>query len=467
MSIGLRKKPRVKMVVPVRLWGTDSAGNPFNVLAHTLNVSSTGARIGGVRVALSVGEAVTVQYKQVRALFKVVWIGRPGDRTEQQIGVHLLEQDRQVWAELSEPESYRDDFSGKRRELPPAQLATAEAATAVSAKAASPAVPVEEVEAAQDAPPPKTPLPPPDPALKVLASEDDFSDTNSLIRSCARGLLHLERAVKDRPPEAAALQEFRQALGKVRQTVWALQQWYEAKSESDKGFPLLSYLNTERLRFVIQATHDLAEDIANKGVEVDAALLESLFEGVNRLRSAKGPVEEFQVEVVGPAATQQPESAIVSQLRAALTDAKRSGMSSTETLQFLARELLRTFSADGVALARLDGAEMVCEASAGNAAEPGMLLEIDSGIGAEAVNNLELVYCRDTQSDSRVDAELCRSANIGAVVMLPITTASRALVGLMEISAARPNPFGEDQLQSIRDAALFIAPLVAPQGAAV
>src|SRR5690349_9285276 len=136
--MGQRKKPRTKMVAPVRLWGTDSAGNPFNVLAHTLNVSATGARIGGVKVGLAVGEAVTLQYKQQRALFKVVWIGRPGDRTEQQIGIQLLEQDRQIWAELEDRGTYLDDFAGNRRTVAPATPPTPPAAPA------PPVTPVEE-----------------------------------------------------------------------------------------------------------------------------------------------------------------------------------------------------------------------------------------------------------------------------------------------------------------------------------
>src|SRR5512140_3716562 len=101
--MGLRKQPRVKMVTPIRMWGMDSAGKPFNVLAYTLDASSTGARIGGVKVPLGVGDAVTIQNKQKKALFKIVWLGQPGKPTHEQIGVSLLEQDRQIWSEIELP----------------------------------------------------------------------------------------------------------------------------------------------------------------------------------------------------------------------------------------------------------------------------------------------------------------------------------------------------------------------------
>src|SRR5512133_933149 len=117
--MGLRKKPRVKMVVPIRIWGTDSNAQPFNVLAYTLNVSTSGARIGGVKVQLGVGDAVTIQYKQNRALFKVVWVGMPGNPTQDQIGVSLLEQDRQIWAEVQESQTFTDDFAGQRSNRQP------------------------------------------------------------------------------------------------------------------------------------------------------------------------------------------------------------------------------------------------------------------------------------------------------------------------------------------------------------
>lgn len=465
--MGQRKKPRVKMVAPVRLWGTDSAGNPFNILAHTLNVSATGARIGGVKVGLSVGEAVTLQYKQLRALFKVVWIGRPGDRTEQQIGIQLLEQDRQIWTELEQPGTYLDDFAGTRR-TPPAPP------SAPPTPAVQQAAPVEEVEAAQDAParggkPATTPAAT-EAATQAFTSEQTFADSNEMMRICARGLLRVEEAVKNHPPDAASLQEFRDALAKVRQTVWAMQQWHEAKAEGKKGFPLLTYLNAERLRYVTQATHDLAEDIANKGVEVDPALLQSLFRQIDRLQRPGGsPADEFPVDVVPPAEAAKPAIASPMSLavRTAAADARRSNMNREESLQFLSREIQRILGADGIALACREGAEMVCEASSGNAAEPGMVLETEIGIGAEAMRSKDLAYCADTQSDPRVDAQLCREANIGAVAMVPVLSLDGTVGGMIEVSSSRAKPFSDEHLSVLRETAKVVAPLLSARAAAV
>ena len=61
--MGQRKNSRTKMVLPLRVWGTDANGNPFVQLAHTLDVSAHGARLAGFRAALSAGNIVGVQYR--------------------------------------------------------------------------------------------------------------------------------------------------------------------------------------------------------------------------------------------------------------------------------------------------------------------------------------------------------------------------------------------------------------------
>ena len=43
--MGKRKNSRTKMVLPLRVWGTDATGKTFMLMAHTLDVSPTGARL--------------------------------------------------------------------------------------------------------------------------------------------------------------------------------------------------------------------------------------------------------------------------------------------------------------------------------------------------------------------------------------------------------------------------------------
>jgi hypothetical protein len=240
------------------------------------------------------------------------------------------------------------------------------------------------------------------------------------------------------------------------------------KAEGKKAFPLLSYLNSERLRFVTQAAHDLAEDIENKGVEVDPALLQILFERVDRLRPEhKAESQGFSIDVLAPdsAPPANIASSMVSALRAAALDVQRTGMGLEPSCAFLSLELKRVLDADGVAIARMENGEMVCAGSSGNAPEAGMVLDTDSGIGREAMDRGELVYCADTQKDERVDAELCRAANIGAVVMTPIVASNHAKIGMIEICSARAHAFKDEHLQTMSRAAELIGKML-PNGSA-
>lgn len=448
--MGLRKTQRTKMVAPIRVWGSDSTGKIFNVLAHTLDVSTTGARIGGVKVSLGVGDVITVQYKQQKGLYKVIWVGRPGDKTQDQIGVALLEPERQIWAELHEAPKYRDDYTGGRKVIvqeppggappPPETPAPAETPAMQAAERTA-----EEIAAATD------PVPVP--------GETEI-DVDGVVMRCARGLSRIEQLVKRKPPSAPALMEFRDALAKLRQTVWALQQWYEVKDEAKKAFPLLAFLNMERLRFVVQAARDLADDMSNKQVELDRELLQSLYQHVQRLRAGESQLwpesQGFSFEVNEPAAKA---------VSTAAAEIRRSGMPPADAIEFFAGELQRAIGASGIALAGFEGGEMMCVGASGNVPGPGTVLEIEVGPGAEAMTGGKRVYCRDTQSDERVDAELCRAAQILSVVFVPVLSAEGSAVGLIEAVAERANAFDQDRLEALEYAAEYTRELLARRGA--
>src|SRR5579864_7454560 len=94
--MGQRKNSRTKMVLPLRLWGTDSTGKTFMLMAHTLDVSPTGARIAGVKTQVTPGDVVGVQYRLQKQQFRVAWVGRPGTSRDSQIGIEYLNKDRKI-----------------------------------------------------------------------------------------------------------------------------------------------------------------------------------------------------------------------------------------------------------------------------------------------------------------------------------------------------------------------------------
>lgn len=90
-SAGKRKHKRLKMVLPLRVWTKAGSDETVFELAHTLDITPRGARLGAIRHALKPGDRLVVQYRQRKIQFRVVWV-RPMDETSEfQVGVEALE----------------------------------------------------------------------------------------------------------------------------------------------------------------------------------------------------------------------------------------------------------------------------------------------------------------------------------------------------------------------------------------
>jgi hypothetical protein len=92
-----RNQGRSKGVLPVRLCGKDRSGNPFQELVHTLDLTLSGARVGAVHHALEPGTVVTIQYRQHKIEFRVVWAKQMKGTREYQIGLEAVVPERDPW----------------------------------------------------------------------------------------------------------------------------------------------------------------------------------------------------------------------------------------------------------------------------------------------------------------------------------------------------------------------------------
>ena len=91
-----RRRGRVKAVLPVRVSGSDGSGKSYTDLAHTLDITDTGVRLGSVQRELEVGTQLTLQYKQHKAEFRVVWTAPLPKLKERQVGLEAVVQ-RDMW----------------------------------------------------------------------------------------------------------------------------------------------------------------------------------------------------------------------------------------------------------------------------------------------------------------------------------------------------------------------------------
>ena len=105
-------------------------------------------------------------------------------------------------------------------------------------------------------------------------------------------------------------------------------------------------------------------------------------------------------------------------------------------------------TAAAIALAR--GDEIVCRATTGaNAPDLGVRLEANSGLSGACVQTKKWQRCDDTETDSRVDAEVCRSLGVRSILVFPVVREDE-LLGVFEIFSPRPNAFSDREIQTLQ-----------------
>ena len=93
-----RRQDRIQAVLPVRVKGKDAAGKPFEELAHTLDLTANGARLGAIRHELKTLDTLTVFYHQRRMEFTVIWTRLlEGKGREHQVGLQAFSQEKEAW----------------------------------------------------------------------------------------------------------------------------------------------------------------------------------------------------------------------------------------------------------------------------------------------------------------------------------------------------------------------------------
>lgn len=124
-------------------------------------------------------------------------------------------------------------------------------------------------------------------------------------------------------------------------------------------------------------------------------------------------------------------------------------------LSLVAFRCLSLFQACGAAIALSEndretaisnkeiGGTMTCRASAGISAPPvGATLRVGSGFSGDCVRTASVLRCDDSETDSRVDAQICRALGVRSILAAPISSRNK-VIGLIEIFGARPKAFGE------------------------
>lgn len=85
---------RRKVVLPITII---RRSGQEKLLAHTLDLTETSARVGGLAALLEPGEIIEVQRGGVKAKFQVFWMGAPSSAMAGQAGIRSLDPGKSIW----------------------------------------------------------------------------------------------------------------------------------------------------------------------------------------------------------------------------------------------------------------------------------------------------------------------------------------------------------------------------------
>lgn len=103
-DMGRRLQPRVKGILPVRIWGADHEGKAFAEHVCTIDISNKGVSLACVRAALSPGDTVGVQYHNRQARFRVAWVVPANAGQGNRVGLECLQPEKELWPVATPPE---------------------------------------------------------------------------------------------------------------------------------------------------------------------------------------------------------------------------------------------------------------------------------------------------------------------------------------------------------------------------
>jgi len=134
-----------------------------------------------------------------------------------------------------------------------------------------------------------------------------------------------------------------------------------------------------------------------------------------------------------------------------------------EVLHLVAERALAITGADGVAVALAEGEAIICRASAGKIApDPGMRLEPNSGFSGTCLVSGQIVRCDDSETDPRVNSEVCRVLGARSMVAVPLS-AKQTVIGLLEAFSTEAYGFNDSDVRSLNLLAELILSALKPE----
>lgn len=126
------------------------------------------------------------------------------------------------------------------------------------------------------------------------------------------------------------------------------------------------------------------------------------------------------------------------------------GLNVADSAALIADRIRVLTNASGVSISLVDNGYLDCVAEAGVAAKiPGSSVSSHSTDATDQLKCGHMFESADSQTDSRLDHEICREVEVGSLVAAPVLRFGQ-IAGLVEVRWAKPSSFGEPELRTCR-----------------
>ncbi len=108
-------------------------------------------------------------------------------------------------------------------------------------------------------------------------------DLTIRVQAAASELREIEELIRETEVDPIIHREFRESVGHVRSSAWAVQRWMEMQAERQDPLPVLTYLNNERIRMATQISRNLLHDLKAMELKAQKVDLRDLLHSVEDL----------------------------------------------------------------------------------------------------------------------------------------------------------------------------------------
>lgn len=166
------------------------------------------------------------------------------------------------------------------------------------------------------------------------------------------------------------------------------------------------------------------------------------------------------VNTTAVASAVEPPTTLLDRFRAIKRQLASANFNPDAVLQTLVETVVELTRSNGGALALGTTDEMMCRASSGLAPEVGVRISSSSALSSECIHTGKVVHCEDTETDLRVDKEICRELNLRSLLIMPILHKGE-VHGLLEIFSPHPKAFNAQHQALLQELADFAAEMYA------